>query len=336
MEGARVSHVLAGQTFREGGYASLLDGTGRIIARSANADQFVGHTVRNWVTDGVSAGGFGILRGHNLSGIEIITAFRRVSGTPGWSLTVAEPLSTSDASLWIPLATLALGGLGALGIALAAAIWIGSRVLRPVDWLTQKAERVAVTGGAADIVPIGPRVRVREFERLRVAVLQAHMVLRERAWAVAAGEARLRAVVDTAADAIVVANKSGTILSFNRAAEAIFGYPAPDAVGENVSMLISADHAAQRGVCLIAHLQTGEQIANGTAHEIEGRRQDGATVPLDLSIAEWQDAAASNSSPSSCATSRCARRPRRVRTFWSARWITGRRISWPWCSRCCV
>ena len=87
-------------------------------------------------------------------------------------------------------------------------------------------------------MPDGPRVRVQEFERLRAAVLQAHMALRERAQAVAVGEARLRAVLDTAADAIVVTDEDGTMLSFNRAAEAIFGYEANEAVGQNVSMLV--------------------------------------------------------------------------------------------------
>ena len=224
LEADRISRMLAGQTFRDGGYASLVEGKGRLVARSAKPEQYVGQTVRGWVVDGVRIGEAGILRGPNRSGVEVVTAFRRISGAPGWFVTVAEPLSTYYASLRSPLATLAFGGLGAVVLALAAAVWIGRRVLRPVDWLTQKAERVAATGGAAEIMPHGPQVRVQEFERLRAAVLQAHMALRERAQAVAVGEARLRAVLDTAADAIVVTNEGGTMLSFNRAAEAIFGY----------------------------------------------------------------------------------------------------------------
>jgi hypothetical protein len=43
-----------------------------------------------------------------------------------------------------------------------------------VEWLTRKAEGVAASGGAVEIVPEGPPVRVREFERLRAAVVQAH------------------------------------------------------------------------------------------------------------------------------------------------------------------
>ena len=291
LEADRISRMLAGQTFRDGGYASLVDGQGRIAARSADPEQYIGQTVRDWMTDGVRVGESGMLRGANRNGIEIVTAFRRIPGAPGWFVTVAEPLSTYHASLRGPLAMLAIGGIGAVVLALAVAVWIGRRVLRPVDWLTRKAERVAWTGGASEIMPEGPPVRVQEFERLRVAVLQAHVALRERARAVAVGEARLRAVLDTAADAVVVTNEGGTMLSFNRAAEATFGYTGSEAVGQNVAMLICADRATQQDVCLATYLQTGERKAIGVGREVEGRHKDDSMVPLDLSISDWRDAA---------------------------------------------
>lgn len=286
LDAERVSRMLGAQAFRENGYASLVDGNGLIVARSSEPERYVGEAVRNWVVEGVRGGASGIMHGNNRSGIEVVTAFQHVSGAPGWFVIVAEPLSTYHASLRGPLSTLAIGGLGAVGIALACAVWIGWQVLRPVDWLTQKAERVAVSGGAADIASEGPRVRVREFERLRAAVLQAHVALRERARAVAAGEARLRAVVDTAADAIVVTNEAGTIISFNRAAELIFGYSAPEAIGTNVRTFIGAQHEASAAFRAVDR----EQQLTGREREIEGFRKNGSRVPLDLSIAEWRDA----------------------------------------------
>lgn len=132
---------------------------------------------------------------------------------------------------------------------------------------------------------------MREFERLRAAVLQAHMALRERTRAVAVGEARLRAVLDTAADAIVVTDEGGTMLSFNRAAEAIFGYAGSQAVGRNIAMLMDARHGTQQDGFLVASLQTSERKVVGVGCEVEGRRENGSAVPLDLSTAEWRDAA---------------------------------------------
>ena len=290
MESDRISRLLGEQEFRGGGYASLMDGHGKIVARSADHGRYIGQQVRDWVTEGTSKGRSGILRGPNLSGERITTALQHVAKAPGWVVAVAEPQSTYRAGLWRPLATLAVGGVLTLVIALLFAFKIGRRVLGPVDWLTRKAEAVAASGGTVE----GPieecQVRVREFGRLSTAVLQAHVALRERAAAVAAGEARLRAVVDTAMDAIVVIDERGTMRSFNRAAEAIFGYGAAEAVGRNVSTLMGADHRARHDGYLAAFLCTGERKIIGIGREVEGRRKDGSAVPLDLSIAEWRDA----------------------------------------------
>jgi PAS domain S-box-containing protein len=88
-----------------------------------------------------------------------------------------------------------------------------------------------------------------------------------------------------------VTNEGGTMLSFNHAAEAIFGYAGSEAVGQNVAMLICTDNGGQQDVCLATYLQTSERQAVGVGREVEGRRKDDTMVPLDLSIADWRDAA---------------------------------------------
>jgi PAS domain S-box-containing protein len=126
-------------------------------------------------------------------------------------------------------------------------------------------------------------VRVAEFERLRAAVLGAQAALAESA-------ARLEAVVDTAVDAIVVIDERGTVQAFNKAAEGIFGHAADEVVGRNVSMLMPALDAARHDGYLERYRATGERRIIGIGREVAGRRKDGSTVPLDLSIAEWRDA----------------------------------------------
>jgi hypothetical protein len=122
-----------------------------------------------------------------------------LSKAPGWVVTVAEPRSTYLATLWPPLATLALGGLGSAAAALFVAMRIGKRVLRPVRALTRWAEAVAAGGGGggggdggdASCAP-GEPARVREFAGLQRAVRAAEERLRDKAAAVAAGEAPQR------------------------------------------------------------------------------------------------------------------------------------------------
>ena len=291
MESARLSRLLARQGFDDGTYAGLIDGQGTIVARSAEPGRYVGQRVRGWVVEGARRGADGsggtLLRGANLAGAAVTTALRGVAQAPGWAVTVAAPDAAFRTSLRAPLAMLALGGAGALALALGCAAWIARRVLRPVDRLTREAEGIAASGGAAtetteSSADAARPVPVREFERLRAGVARAQGALRERAEAVAAGEVRLRAVVDTALDAIVVTDAGGVIRSFNPAAEAIFGHAAPEAVGRSVALLLP--HGADGH----DHDAVGTPVGR---HEAEGRRWDGAAVPLDVCVAEWRDAA---------------------------------------------
>ena len=51
-------------------------------------------------------------------------------------------------------------------------------------------------------------------------------------------ERRLRNILDTAAEGIVTIDEKGTVLSFNDAAERLFGYTAEEVIGRNVTMLM--------------------------------------------------------------------------------------------------
>nr|WP_281418468.1 MHYT domain-containing protein [Azospirillum soli] len=101
-------------------------------------------------------------------------------------------------------------------------------------------------------------------------------------------EARYRSIVDTAVDPIVVIDEEGTIHSYNRAAEATFGYGAEEAVGANVRLLMPEPHRTAHDGYMARHRETGERRIIGVGREVEGRRKDGSTFPLELSVAEWR------------------------------------------------
>jgi PAS domain S-box-containing protein len=99
-------------------------------------------------------------------------------------------------------------------------------------------------------------------------------------------EERLRAVVETAVDGIITIDERGTISTVNPAAERIFGYLAAEMVGENVRMLMPDPYQRDHDSYIGNYLRTGQRKIIGIGREVEGRRKDGTTFPLDLAVSE--------------------------------------------------
>jgi PAS domain S-box-containing protein len=102
-------------------------------------------------------------------------------------------------------------------------------------------------------------------------------------------EARYRAIVDTAVDAIVVIDEMGRVEAVNPAAERLFGYSSAELFGRNIHILMPEPYHAEHDGYLARYRQTGERRIIGIGREVSGRRSDGSTFPLELSIAEWRE-----------------------------------------------
>jgi PAS domain S-box-containing protein len=101
----------------------------------------------------------------------------------------------------------------------------------------------------------------------------------------ASGE-RLRTIIDSAVDGIIVIDQKGHIESFNPAAERLFGYPRSEVVGRNVSMLMPSPYHEEHDGYLGRYLTSGEAKIIGSGREVTGRRRDGSGFPLHLSVGQ--------------------------------------------------
>ncbi len=106
--------------------------------------------------------------------------------------------------------------------------------------------------------------------------------------ALSESEERLRAIVDTAVDAIVVIGEEGIVQSANPATERIFGYSLDEIVGRNVSLLMPEPYSTTHTNSIKAFLRTGEAHVIGRGREVDCRRKDGKLFPASLAIAAWQ------------------------------------------------
>lgn len=101
-------------------------------------------------------------------------------------------------------------------------------------------------------------------------------------------DARLASMLDTAVDGIVVIDERGTILTFNKACERLFGYPAEEVVGRNVKCIMPSRYAKEHDGYLSHYRDTGERRIIGIGREVEGMHRDGSVMPVELSVGEAQ------------------------------------------------
>jgi PAS domain S-box-containing protein len=99
-------------------------------------------------------------------------------------------------------------------------------------------------------------------------------------------QARMRAILATAVDGIITIDSRGHIESFNPAAERMFGYPAAEVLGRNVSLLMASPHREEHDEYLRRYLNTGQRRIIGIGREVIAQRRDGSTFPVDLSVSE--------------------------------------------------
>lgn len=133
--------------------------------------------------------------------------------------------------------------------------------------------------GFLDLLP--PVIeRILKQRRLVEERQRAEDALRE-------SEARFRAVAETAADAIISIDRHGRVTFWNHGAHVIFGYDEEDVLGRPFTMLIDKAYHQTNDPPMSFFLVEGEARTD-RGIESRGVRRDGATVPIEFSLSNWE------------------------------------------------
>ena len=99
-------------------------------------------------------------------------------------------------------------------------------------------------------------------------------------------ETMLRAVINTAVDAIIIIDSHARVQLVNPACESLFGYPAEEVIGENVKMLMPQPYRDEHDAYVQRYQDTGDKKIIGIGRDVTGRRKDGREFPMHLSVGE--------------------------------------------------
>ena len=103
-----------------------------------------------------------------------------------------------------------------------------------------------------------------------------------------AKEEQFRQVVHTAPDGIVLADGDGKVVSWNTAAERLFGYPEGEIIGQPLTKIMPIRYREDHLRGLERVKAAGGSTQTGRTIEVYGLRKDGSEFPIELSLSTWK------------------------------------------------
>jgi len=98
--------------------------------------------------------------------------------------------------------------------------------------------------------------------------------------------ALFNALIATVVDGVIVIDARGIVQIYNGACERLFGYSSDEVIGQNVKILMPEPYHGEHDRYISHHRRTGEKRIIGVGREVAGRRKDGSTFAMYLSVGE--------------------------------------------------
>ena len=272
-----IAPILASQRLPADWVAVVLDGANRIVARTVEPERTVGQFASVSLRAALANASEGWFHGSTIEGAEVYTPYNR-SAWSRWTVAMGIPAAAVQAGAWRTAAAMAAGLTAAAALACVLAVLLGRRIVAPITTLAGIAR--AIGHGERPEVPRS--ATVEEVRDLGQALAAAAAAVRAREET----QARLGAIVQSSADAIISYSLDTVVRTWNPGAVRVFGYTAEEMVGQTLSVLVPEDRRDEL-TAIVAAVQRGET----RALETERKKKDGTLLPVALSASPIRDAA---------------------------------------------
>jgi diguanylate cyclase (GGDEF)-like protein/PAS domain S-box-containing protein len=255
---------------------------GIVIARNVDGPGWIGRDVSNWRSYANTtevAEGSKISPWSHFDNLEYITGFSTAHRV-GWRVQVGLPKALAFAPVATRLEVSALFIVASVLLACSIAWMLSGRIVRPLRQLGRDAAVLA----AGDLshrttvqAPDECRVLGDNFNKMALALEKRERELRKT-------KNTLSAVIDASPVAIACSDSDDRIILWNRAAEQIFGYSAPEMLGRRGMLIPPRKESEAKTLFRLAF--TGEAVRDV---ETVRRRKDGTLVDVMIAAAPVYD-----------------------------------------------
>lgn len=99
---------------------------------------------------------------------------------------------------------------------------------------------------------------------------------------------QMQAIVDSMLDGVISIDSKGIVLTFNQAAQRIFGYCEDEIIGRNISLLMGSPHREHHDSYLSNYINRGISDITGRIRELDALHKNGTSFPIELGVVEVQ------------------------------------------------
>ncbi len=172
--------------------------------------------------------------------------------------------------------------LAGIAIFVPAMLYVFRKTLRPIQNACLAIEQVARGNYRLSLNLTG----IEELDIMTSGIINMTKAREAAEAALQSKERELREMLDYMAESVISIDERGTILSFNKAAESLFGYQNDEVIGKNIKCLMPESFAGQHDDFIRQYIQTNEASIIGRGREVRGLNKQQQVFAMRLFVAE--------------------------------------------------